>query len=328
VTLHSPLASPKATLEKLAQEGINIRKSLGQHFLIDDGVIGRILRLAAPEAGDVVLEVGPGIGTLTEALLRRGAAVIAVEKDERLLPPLSDIQARYPDHLILIHADALDLLAWDRGICDRGICDRGTYNLSRQNVVAYCHSFDVTDYTSPCHICHTPSPCPTRLIANLPYAVAATVVLDCFQRLPTIQSATVMVQKEVAERMAAEPGSKDYGAYTVKLQLLAQPGAHFTVSPTSFLPPPRVSSAVIRFDRRADQPSTAELNACSFVADAAFAERRKTIRNSMRSYFAAHGLDPAQVDALLTAAAIPPTVRGETLPVETFRHLARHFATS
>jgi 16S rRNA (adenine1518-N6/adenine1519-N6)-dimethyltransferase len=288
VTLHSPLASPKATIERLAREGISLRKSLGQHFLIDDGVIGRILRLAAPQADDVVLEVGPGIGTLTEALLRRGATVVAVEKDERLLPLLAELRSRYPDRLTLIHADALDL----------------------------CH---------PVPLCHHS---PTRLIANLPYAVAATVVLDCFQRLPTIQSATVMVQREVAARMAAEPGSKDYGAYTVKLQLLALPGARFTVSPTSFLPPPRVDSTVIRLDRRAAQPSDAELSACFTVADAAFAERRKTIRNSMRSHFAAHGLDPAQVDALLADAAIPPTVRGETLSVETFRRLAHHFATS
>jgi 16S rRNA (adenine1518-N6/adenine1519-N6)-dimethyltransferase len=287
VTIHSPLASPRATIDRLAKEGINTRKSLGQHFLIDDGVVGRILRLAAPEADDLILEVGPGIGTLTEALLRVGTSVVAVEKDERLLSVLEDITSRYPGRFSLIHADALDLTG------------------------------------SPVF---TAALRATKLVANLPYAVAATVVLDCFQNLPSIQSATVMVQREVAERMTAGPGSKDYGAYTVKLQFLVQPRGSFAVSRTSFLPPPRVDSTVVRLDRLSCQPTVDELHIGFMLVEAAFAERRKTIRNSMRSYFVAHGLDPAQVDVLLATAAIPPTVRGETLPVETYRSLGVTFA--
>jgi 16S rRNA (adenine1518-N6/adenine1519-N6)-dimethyltransferase len=288
VTIHSSLASPRATINRLAKEGISARKSLGQHFLIDDGVVGRILRLAAPEADDLILEVGPGIGTLTEALLRVGASVVAVEKDERLLPVLEDITSRYPDRLNLISADALDLIG------------------------------------SPAFSAALRA---TKLVANLPYAVAATVVLDCFQNLPSIQSATVMVQREVAERMTASPGSKDYGAYTVKLQFLAQPCGGFAVSRTSFLPPPRVDSAVVRLDRLSCQPTADELRIGFMLVEAAFAERRKTIRNSMRSHFGANGRDPAQADALLAAAAVSPTVRGETLPVETYRHLSATFVT-
>jgi 16S rRNA (adenine1518-N6/adenine1519-N6)-dimethyltransferase len=288
VTIHSPLASPRATIDRLAKEGISTRRSLGQHFLIDDGVVGRILRLAAPEVDDLILEVGPGIGTLTEALLRVGTSVTAIEKDERLLPVLEDITSRYSGRFNLICADALDL----------------------RESPAFAATL-----------------CATKLVANLPYAVAATVVLDCFQNLPSIQSATVMVQREVAERMTAGPGSKDYGAYTVKLQFLAQPCGSFAVSRTSFLPPPRVDSTVVRLDRLSCQPTADELRIGFMLVEAAFAERRKTIRNSMRSHFGANGRDPAQVDALLTAAAILPTVRGETLPVKTYQRLATVFAT-
>jgi 16S rRNA (adenine1518-N6/adenine1519-N6)-dimethyltransferase len=170
---------------------------------------------------------------------------------------------------------------------------------------------------------------PLKLVANLPYAVAATVVLDCFCVLDALQSATVMVQREVAERMSAQPGSKSYGAYTVKLGLLAQPGPVFAVSRTSFLPPPRVDSAVIRLDRRAphERPAPHERAAMFFVVEAAFAERRKTIRNSMRSHFSQQGRDPVQVDALLAAANIPATVRGESLALEHYRSLGTAFSS-
>jgi 16S rRNA (adenine1518-N6/adenine1519-N6)-dimethyltransferase len=289
VTRYSPLASPKATINQLTQWGISTRKSLGQHFLIDDGVVGRILRLAELEADEEVLEIGPGIGTLTEALLCAGANVQAIEKDERLAPLLEDISARYPHRFSFIQADALEWLADQRAAAQQSRAQQLTAR---------------------------------KLIANLPYAVAATIVLDCFCVLNTLTSATVMVQKEVAARMAAEPGSKDYGAYTVKLQLLAQPTASFGVNRASFLPPPRVDSTVIRLDRRASRPSVAEREAVFTVVEAAFAERRKTIKNSMRSYFSQQGRDPAQVDALLTVADVPPTARGETLSLDTFQRLA------
>jgi 16S rRNA (adenine1518-N6/adenine1519-N6)-dimethyltransferase len=283
VTLYSSLASPRATIDQLTRWGLNTRKSLGQHFLVDDGVLGRILRLSSLREHEVVLEVGPGIGTLSEALLRTGVSVLAVEKDRRLLPVLADMKTRYPASFHLICADALDLPL----------------------------------LTLPVPV--------DRLIANLPYAVAATVVLDCFVHLPSLLSATVMVQKEVAARMAARPGSKDYGAYTVKLGLLARAGEHFAVSRSSFLPPPQVDSTVIRLDRHpvSPPPSAASLAEAFFIIEAAFAERRKIIRNSMRSYFAAHDREPAQADDLLAAAAIPPTTRGEMLTFEDFRRLVR-----
>jgi 16S rRNA (adenine1518-N6/adenine1519-N6)-dimethyltransferase len=284
VTRYSPYASPTATIERLEEWGIHTRKSLGQHLLIDDGVVGRILRLADIKHDDAVLEIGPGIGTLTEALLRAGAQVLAIEKDSRMLPLLADIERRYPGRLSVVCADALSCLA------------------------------------------ALPSR-PAKLVANLPYAVAATVVLDCFCVVDSLQSATVMVQREVAERMAAAVGTKTYGAYTVKLGLLARMGARFDVSPTSFLPPPRVTSTVIRIERRAaaELPDASVRAAFFTVVDAAFASRRKTIRNSMRSYLAQRGDDPARADTLLEIADIPPGVRGETLDVEEYRALALAF---
>ena len=284
MTFNSPLASPRATRDKLEEWGIVTKKSLGQHFLVDDGVVGRILRLADPTPDDLVLEIGPGIGTLTEALLLKGARVLALEKDVHLLPILEELKTRYPHAFDYRHIDALDFLAQ----------------------------------------ASMPSPA-TKLIANLPYAVAATIVLDCLVHMPSIQSITVMVQKEVAERMMAAPGSKDYGAYSVKLQLLAKPLDSFQVSPSCFIPPPRVTSTVIRLDRCADQITQEELPGVFIIIEAAFAERRKTIRNSMRSYFARQGLDQTRIDPLLETCGIPFTIRGETLTPTDFSALGRRY---
>lgn len=298
MTHNSPLASPRATIDKLTQWGIVTQKSLGQHLLVDDGVVGRILRLADLTQDDTVLEVGPGIGTLTQALLLKGAHVLALEKDKRLLPLLEELQEEYPHLFRFEHIDALDYL--------------------RQGYKPH----DSQDLL------------PQKLIANLPYAVAATLVLDFFQFMPSIRTATVMVQKEVGERMAAEPGSKDYGAYSVKLQLLAKPQDRFLVSRSCFLPPPRVDSMVIRLDRLGESVSPDEsvspesispdeLSAAFTVVEAAFAQRRKTIRNSLCSSFAQKGLDRSLADQLLESANIPPTVRAETLPPQTFLTLGR-----
>jgi 16S rRNA (adenine1518-N6/adenine1519-N6)-dimethyltransferase len=316
VTLHSPQASPTATIATLKRWGLHTDKSLGQHFLIDDGVVGRILRLAEVQAGERVLEVGPGVGTLTEALLLCGAQVLAVEADERLAPVLNELQRRYPTDFRWLHADALALR----------VADLREGEGSEEGGVE-------------------------KLVANLPYAVAATIVLEYFRRFSFLQSLTVMVQTEVAARMAARPGSRDYGSYSVKLQLLACPGESFTVSPRSFLPPPRVSSTVIRLDRRSEVeqrellgiqpkrrgeaqpeelsgeelPGKELLAAAAVLADAAFAERRKTVRNSMRSYFSTRQQDPATVDVLLEAAGIDPSRRGETLGVRDYLSLAGYW---
>ncbi len=275
---HSALASPGATIAVLRRHGLATKKSLGQHFLIDDNTVGRILALAALGGSERVLEVGPGIGTLTVALCASAGSVVAVERDRDLLGVLAETTAAC-DHLRVISADALQV--------------------------------------APEELAGDDGP-PVALIANLPYAVAATLVLRVFETMPSIMSATVMVQAEVADRMAAKPGGKDYGAYSVKLALRARPAGRFNVSPGCFLPPPRVDSAVLRLERVDLGLTAAETDRAARAADASFTQRRKTIRNSLSS---ALGAPAADVEASLRSAGIEPGARAETLPVGAFVRL-------
>lgn len=289
----STLASLAATREVLADHGLTAKYSLGQNFLVNDAIVQKIVALAELDGADRVLEIGPGIGTLTMALLKGAAHVTSIERDADLPAVLEETLAPWRDKFTLIQKDALDL------------------QLSDLNAQAM----------------------PTKLVANLPYAVAATVVLDYFQRIDSLQSATVMVQKEVADRMAAEPGTKNYGAYTVKLRLYAQPAGRFPVSPNNFFPPPRVDSAVIRLNRRpVTDASGAPLDAnvvraaCT-MADAAFASRRKTLSNSCKAYFAGRGAQGGAVaqhlPELFERASIDPKRRGETLSLAEFVQLGQ-----
>ena len=276
----SDLASPSATLAVLKRHGLATKKALGQHFLVDDNVVRRIIDLAALSGDETVLEVGPGIGTLTTALCEAAGAVVAVERDAALLPVLAETTAG---------------------------CDR--FAVVRADAVA----------VEPAALAEPFGP-PVALVANLPYAVAATVVLRFFEELPSLQSATVMVQSEVADRMAAEPGVKDFGSYTVKLRLRARPVGRFAVARGCFLPPPRVDSAVLRLERSPLTEDPALLREAARVADAAFAQRRKTVRNSLRATLE---LDAARLDAALEAAGIDGSLRAETLVPQRFLALAR-----
>ena len=243
----SPLSTPSATRAVLEAHGIGTKYTLGQNFLVNDDVLKRIIALAEVGERDRILEVGPGIGTLTIALLKHAASVVAVERDPDLPAVLADTLYPWRERFLLIEKDALNLTAADIG-----------------------------------------EPPPSKLVSNLPYAVAATVVLDYFQQFPFLESATIMVQKEVADRMAAERGTKNYGAYTVKLGLYAEVAGRFAVGPGNFFPPPRVDSAVIRLNRRVPRmadgaPAAPEVIAAAcLMADAAFANRRKTLANSCK----------------------------------------------
>ena len=277
---HSYLASPSRTIDVLRRHGLYTRKRLGQHLLIDDNVVGRIIDLAGLRADDVVLEVGPGIGTLTVALTRAAGTVLALEADERLLPVVIE-SVGGSEGLHVLHADAVRV---------------------------------------PLERVSTPDGPPDMLVANLPYSVAATVVLRFLEGLHTLRSMTVMVQAEVADRMTADPGGKDYGSYTVKLGLHAQATGRFGVPRTCFLPPPLVDSTVVRLERLDRGVSHAELRAAAMAADAAFAQRRKTVRNSLVSSLGA-GRD--DVEEALEGAGIEGEVRAETLSVEAFLELGR-----
>ena len=279
----SPLATPSATRAVLEAHGLATKKALGQNFLVNDAILQKIVDLAALTSADDVLEVGPGIGTLTIALLKSAGRVVAVERDTDLPAVLAETCAPWADRFTLLNRDALELSPEDLPFA------------------------------------------PNKLVSNLPYAVAATVVLDVFERYASVESATVMVQAEVADRMAARPGTKNYGAYTVKLHLFAQPVGRFPVSPGNFFPPPRVDSAVIRLDRvdcGLDEQTRA---AACLMADAAFATRRKTIANSCKTFFNGRGaagkaMIPA-LPAVFAGAGIDPSRRGESLTLEEFKAL-------
>ncbi len=271
---HSRLASPSATIAVLDRHGLYTRKALGQHFLVDDNIVGRIVDRAALQPGEHVLEVGPGIGTLTDALLSAGARVTAVEYDARLIPVLDEL-AEKDRGLRVVNADAV---------------------------------------TVPVDLFGTGGDAPRALVANLPYSVAATVVLRFFEEMPSLQRAVVMVQAEVADRMAAVPGTKAYGAYTVKLALRARVTGRFPVPRTCFLPAPRVDSSVICLER-VERASEERVLAAGRVADAAFSQRRKTVRNSLA---AGLGVDTATASSILGRAGIDGALRAENLDVEQF----------
>ncbi|AEB06474.1 dimethyladenosine transferase [Coriobacterium glomerans PW2] len=288
----SPLASPTATRELLDEFGLTTKHRLGQHFLIDDHVVERIVRLAELDANARVVEVGPGIGTLTLALLPRVARVVAIEMDPALEPVLAMHVADHPD-LSYIIGDALRV---------------GFRAIAAEAGGA-----------------------PTMLVANLPYNAAATIILDYLEHMDSLESAVVMVQKEVADRIAAQPGTKSYGAYTAKLRLIGELTDRFEVSRLSFMPPPRVESSVVRIERahRAGErlgPCLAGASAgtgavapaqVASVIDAAFAQRRKTIRNSMT----ARGFDREMLDEALGASRIAPSIRAEALDTDDFIRL-------
>lgn len=280
----SSLASVADTRSLLDCYGLSTKKSLGQHFLINDGVVSRICDLAQLDRSDKVIEVGPGIGTLTEALLKLSGEVVSIERDPDLPQILEETLQDWNRTFTLISADALQIASIDLPFR------------------------------------------PNKLVSNLPYAVAATIVFDFFEHIESLKSATVMVQAEVADRMGAEPGSKNYGAYTVKLRLFCRPVGRFTVNESNFFPPPRVKSTVIRLDR------TEEINpelrsATMIMADAAFENRRKTISNSMKSYFERNNAHDenmnlnTMIECILRESSIDPKVRGEVLELEDYLRL-------
>ncbi len=295
------LANQRATKETLERFGLATKYRLGQNFLVQDHVIEKIVQLAEVQPTDVIVEVGPGLGTLTVALLDRARAVCSLEADSELEQVLAvTCKEPHPDSFVLVMGDAL-------AITPQKLAE--AYNT----------------LPTVAHDAATSAPMPTKFVSNLPYQVAATLILKFFQELPSLERAVVMVQAEVADRIAAKPSTKAYGAYTAKLSLFAQVTGRFEVGPGNFMPPPRVNSAVVRLDRtQARNPLTSkllskeELLHTMSVIDAAFAQRRKTIRNSMSS----SGFDKDKLDQAFLATGIAPTVRAEVLTSQDFICLA------
>ena len=296
----SSLAAVGATREVLQAHGLATKHALGQNFLVNDDIIKKIATLSELSEDDFVLEVGPGIGTLTEALLKCAGAVVSVERDRDLPAVLEKTLAPWSGRFALVQKDALEL--------DESDIEGARARIAWEGRVR-----------------------PNKFVANLPYAVAATIILDFFQRFESLESATVMVQREVGERIMAAPGTKNYGAYTVKLGLYARPVDKFAVSPGNFFPPPHVDSMVLRLDRAVaagedgEPLSAEEMGATCAMADAAFTNRRKTLSNSCKAYFAGRG-DDAMVRALpglFEECGVIPSRRGETLSQAEFVRLGK-----
>ena len=295
------LANQRATKETLERFGLATKYRLGQNFLVQDHIIEKIVQLAEVQPTDVVVEVGPGLGTLTVALLDNACAVCSLEADSELEQVLAvTCKEPHPDSFALVMGDALAITP-------------------QKLAEAY------STLPTVAHDAATSAPMPTKFVSNLPYQVAATLILKFFQELPSLERAVVMVQAEVADRISAKPSTKAYGAYTAKLSLFAQVTGRFEVGPGNFMPPPRVNSAVVRLDRtQARNPLTSkllseeELLHTMSVIDAAFAQRRKTIRNSM----SASGFDKDKLDQAFLATGIAPTARAEVLTSQDFICLA------
>ncbi|MDO4848980.1 MAG: 16S rRNA (adenine(1518)-N(6)/adenine(1519)-N(6))-dimethyltransferase RsmA [Coriobacteriia bacterium] len=280
----SPLASAAATRELLEAFGLATKHRLGQNFLIDNHVIERICALAELRSDERVLEVGPGIGTLTLALLQEAGKVISIEADPELEQVLWSHSVEHPNFAFIM-GDALKV--------------------------------------DPARVAEAAGGEPTVFVANLPYNVAATIILQFFEQMPALERAVVMVQKEVADRIAAVPGNKTYGGYTAKLGLYGHVTGRFEVPPRCFMPAPHVDSAVVRIERaEAELPAGLAAADVARVIDAAFAQRRKTIRNSM----SANGFEKDALDAAFAAAGISPTARAETLSTADFVRLATALA--
>jgi 16S rRNA (adenine1518-N6/adenine1519-N6)-dimethyltransferase len=261
------------------------KKSLGQNFLLDLNLTSKIARSSGPLEGVTVVEVGPGPGGLTRALLAGGAArVIAVERDERCLPALAEIQARYPGRLVVIAGDALEA-DWPALLAE--------------------HRASATS--------------PIRIVANLPYNIGTVLLLNWIQAEPWppfFESLTLMFQREVAERIVATTDNRvDYGRLGVLCGWRTEAEILFDVPPSAFTPPPKVTSSVVRLVPR---PAllACRIQDLAAVTSAAFGQRRKMLRQSLKALIQ----DPAP---LLDAAGLDPTARAETVPVEGFVTLAR-----
>jgi 16S rRNA (adenine1518-N6/adenine1519-N6)-dimethyltransferase len=264
-------AEVRALAERL---GVRPTKQLGQNFVVDGNTVRRIVRAAALEPDDVVVEVGPGLGSLTLGLLTAARRVVAVEIDPVLAAALPETAERAGGDLEVVTADALRVES-------------------------------------------LPGPAPTALVANLPYNVAVPIVLTMLERFPTLRRGLVMVQQEVADRLTAPPGSRTYGIPSVKLAWYAAAKQAGAVPRTVFWPVPNVDSGLVAFTRREPPPGAGRRETFA-VVDAAFAQRRKTLRAALAGWAGS----PAAAEEALRRAGVDPGLRGEALGVEEFARVA------
>ena len=278
------LGIPQNTIEVLQKYHFNFQKKFGQNFLIDTHVLEKIIASAGVTKEDFVLEIGPGIGTMTQYLCESAREVVAVEIDQNLIPILKDTLSAY-DNVTVINEDILKLdiakLAEER--------NGGN---------------------------------PIKVVANLPYYITTPIIMGLFESHVPIESITVMVQKEVADRMQVGPGTKDYGALSLAVQYYAKPEIVANVPPNCFMPRPNVGSAVIRLTRHDTVPVDVEDEKLMFaIIRASFNQRRKTLANGLSN---APGirLSKEEIQESITELGVPVTIRGEALTLQQFAELS------
>lgn len=278
------LGNPKNTIEVLQKYQFNFQKKFGQNFLIDTGILEEIIEAAQITKDDFVLEIGPGIGTMTQYLCEAARAVVAVEIDTNLIPILKDTLAEY-NNVDVLNEDILKV------------------NISKLAEEKNNGK-------------------PIKVVANLPYYITTPIIMGLFESHVPIDSITIMVQKEVADRMQVGPGTKDYGALSLAVQYYAKPYIVANVPPNCFMPRPKVGSAVIRLTRHAETPVQVDDEKLLFqIIRASFNQRRKTLANGLKNY---EGLsfEKETIEAAIAECGFSPSVRGEALSLEEFAKLA------
>ena len=278
------LGNPKNTIEVIQKYDFDFQKKFGQNFLIDERVLEKIISAAEVNKDDFVLEIGPGIGTMTQYLAENAREVMAVEIDKNLIPILSDTLSAY-DNVSILNADILKV--------------------------------DIAKIVEEKN-----GGKPVKVVANLPYYITTPIIMGLFESHVPIDSITVMVQKEVADRMQVGPGTKDYGALSLAVQYYAKPYIVANVPPNCFMPRPKVASAVIRLTRHAETPVQVDDEKLLFqIIRASFNQRRKTLANGLQNY---EGLsfEKETIEAAIAECGFSPSVRGEALSLEEFAKLA------
>ena len=278
------LGNPTNTIEILDKYGFSFQKKFGQNFLIDENVVRKIVREAGVTKDDFVLEIGPGIGTMTQILCEEAREVVAVEIDKKLIPILTQDTLSYYDNVTVINEDILKL-----------------------DIVKLANERNGGK--------------PIKVVANLPYYITTPIIMGLFESQVPLDSITIMVQKEVADRMQVGPGTKDYGALSLAVQFYARPQIVLTVPASCFMPRPNVDSAVIRLERfKEPQVDVADQHLMFNIRRASFNQRRKTMTNSVVN--AGLGITREKLLAALEALGLPATVRGEALTLEQFAMLS------
>ena len=278
------LGNPKNTIEVLQKYNFNFQKKFGQNFLIDTRVLEEIIDAAEITKDDFVLEIGPGIGTMTQYLCEAAREVVAVEIDTNLIPILKDTLSAY-DNVEVLNQDILKV-------------DIASLAKERNDDK------------------------PIKVVANLPYYITTPIIMGLFESHVPIDSITIMVQKEVADRMQEGPGSKEYGALSLAVQYYAKPEIVVNVPPSCFMPQPKVGSAVIRLTRHEQSPVEVEDEKLMFqVIRASFNQRRKTLANGLNN-FGSFGLSKEEIQSCIEELGVPVNIRGEALSLEQFAELA------